>query len=204
MSVYIIGGGTPLPGRLSQAESRMRTMIGVMAQKGANATRLQQTLLGDGRGRLMLAAKFDSFHEAMSIFEEVRKDPLFIEVSKQISENPAASDSWAVVMRDFYGALDFSKSVTLRRTYKISRGHLPKMTEIIKEIDNLSPDYKVAAIIPVMAPNMDYLHGAYHFDSLADAGKSMDEVGMTTEFQELVSRANEIATLIQSGISVKM
>ena len=51
---------------------------------------------------------------------------------------------------------------------------------------------------------MDYLHGDYHFDSLADAGKSMDEVGMTTEFQELVSRANEIATLIQSGISVKM
>ena len=57
--------------------------------------------------------------------------------------------------------------MTLRRTYKISRGHLPKMTEIIKEIDNLSPDYKVAAIIPVMAPHMDYLHGAYHFDSLA-------------------------------------
>ena len=55
-----------------------------------------------------------------------------------------------------------------------------------------------------MVPNMDYLHGVYHFDSFADAGKIMDEVGMTPEFQELVSRGNEIATLIQSSINVKM
>ena len=78
------------------------------------------------------------------------------------------------------------------------------MTEIIKEVDALSPAYKVAAVIPVMAPNMDYLHGVYHFDSFADAGKIMDEVGMTPEFQELVSRGNEIATLIQSSINIKM
>ena len=44
----------------------------------------------------------------------------------------------------------------------------------------------MAAIVPAMAPNMDYLQGL-SFDSLADAGKSMDEVGMTTEFEELVS-----------------
>ena len=76
MSVYIMVGGKPLPGRFNEAETRMRTIAGVMAQKGSNATRLHQTLLGDGSGRLSLVAEFESFHEAMSTFEEVRKDPL--------------------------------------------------------------------------------------------------------------------------------
>ena len=204
MSVYIMVGGKPLPGRFNEVETRMRTIAGVMAQKGSNATRLHQTLLGDGSGRLSLVAEFESFHEAMSTFEEVRKDPLFLEVSKKILENPAVADGGANVFRDFYGTVDNLKSVHLRRTYQISRENLPQMTEIIKEVDALSPEYKVAAVIPVMAPNMDYLHGVYHFDSLTDAGKIMDEVGMTPKFQELVSRGNEVATLIQSSINIKM
>ena len=204
MSVYIMVGGKPLPGRFKEAETRMRTIAGVMAQKGSNATRLHQTLLGDGSGRLSLVAEFESFHEAMSTFEEVRKDPLFLEVSKKILENPAVADGGANVFRDFYGTVDNLKSVHLRRTYQISRENLPQMTEIIKEVDALSPEYKVAAVIPAMAPNMDYLHGVYHFDSLTDAGKIMDEVGMTPKFQELVSRGNEVATLIQSSINIKM
>ena len=203
MSVYIMVGGKPLPGRFNEAETRMRTIAGVMAQKGSNATRLHQTLLGDGSGRLSLVAEFESFHEAMSTFEEVRRST-FLGSFQKILENPAVADGGANVFRDFYGTVDNLKSVHLRRTYQISRENLPQMTEIIKEVDALSPEYKVAAVIPVMAPNMDYLHGVYHFDSLTDAGKIMDEVGMTPKFQELVSRGNEVATLIQSSINIKM
>ena len=43
MSVYIMVGGKPLPGRFNEAETRMRTIAGVMAQKGSNATRLHHT-----------------------------------------------------------------------------------------------------------------------------------------------------------------
>ena len=35
MSVYIMVGGKPLPGRFNQAETRMRTIAGVMAQQGS-------------------------------------------------------------------------------------------------------------------------------------------------------------------------
>ena len=60
MSVYIMVGGKPLPGRFNEAETRMRTIAGVMAQKGSNATRLHQTLLGDGTGRTFTGCEGES------------------------------------------------------------------------------------------------------------------------------------------------
>ena len=60
MSVYIMVGGKPLPERFNEAETRMRTIAGVMAQKGSNATRLHQTLLGDGTGRTFTGCEGES------------------------------------------------------------------------------------------------------------------------------------------------
>ena len=90
-------------------------------------------------------------------------------------------------MRDVYKPMDITVPVVVVRTYQMSRKHLPEMIEIVKEIDSLS-DNQVTAMVPVQHPQMDRIHGIYHFHSLADAGKYIDEVkGLSLKFQELVS-----------------
>ena len=75
MSTYIIAQSTPLPGKVNLVETRMRTVLGVMAQKGAKETRLFRNLIGNMAGDFGMGAKFDNFHEALSTFDEVRHDP---------------------------------------------------------------------------------------------------------------------------------
>ena len=54
------------------------------------------------------------------------------------------------IMRDIYGEIDISAPVHAVRTYQMSRSQLPQMTEIITKIDNLSPEYRLAAVVPVL------------------------------------------------------
>ena len=53
----------------------MRTIARVMAQKGSKVTRLHQTLLGDGTGRLSLVAEFESFKNVVGILLLAQLDP---------------------------------------------------------------------------------------------------------------------------------
>ena len=70
-------------------------------------------------------------------------------------------------------------------------------------IDSLS-EQKVTAVVPVQHSQMDTIHGVYPFDSLADAGKYIDDVGLGPRFQELVDKANELGTLVLSGMNINV
>ena len=56
MSVYIMVGGKPLPGRFNEAETRMRTIAGVMAQKDQMQQGCIKLYWGTEAGRLSLVA----------------------------------------------------------------------------------------------------------------------------------------------------
>jgi hypothetical protein len=181
----------------------MRTVMGVMAQKGAINSRLFQNLMGADAGDMGIGFEFENFHAALSAFHEARQDPMLLEVTRKRWEDPAGDISGFNLMRDVYEPMDITAPVMVVRTYQMSRKHLPEMIDIVKEIDSLS-DNKVTAMVPVQHSQMDRIHGIYHFDSLADAGKYIDEVGLSPRFQELVNKANELGALVRSGMNIKM
>ena len=51
---------------------------------------------------------------------------------------------------------------------------------------------------------MDTMTAVYQFDSVVDAGKFMDQVGLSPEFQKIVSQASELRTLVQAGMNVRI
>ena len=65
MSAYIILRGSPYPGRLNDMETRMRTVMGVMAQKGAINSRLFRNLMGADAGDMGIGFEFENFHQAL-------------------------------------------------------------------------------------------------------------------------------------------
>jgi len=44
----------------------------------------------------------------------------------------------------------------------------------------------------------------YQFESMEDAGRLTDQVGMSSEFQQIVSQASELGTLIRAGLNVRL
>ena len=51
---------------------------------------------------------------------------------------------------------------------------------------------------------MDRFGAIYHFDSMASAGKYMDEISMKPEFQELLKQASNLGTLVRAGFNIRM
>ena len=203
MSAYIILRATPHPRRINELETRMRTVMGVMAQKGATNSRLFRNLMGANAGDIGIGFEFENFQKAMNAFHEARQDPIFMEVNKKRWDDPAGNIYGPVVMRDVYEPMDITAPVMVGRTYRMSRKNLPEAIDIIKEIDEMS-DHKVSGLVPVMHSQMDTVYAMYHFESLSSAGKYIDEVGMSARFQELVVKANELGTLVRSSMHIKI
>ena len=68
----------------------------------------------------------------------------------------------------------------------------------------LSNEFTICGVIPGLSPEMDRMTAVYQFDSVVDAGKFMDQVGLSPEFQKIVSQASELGTLVQAGMNVRI
>ena len=49
---------------------------------------------------MAMVAEFESFHHATSVFDQLWKDPLFLEINKQRQSDPAGTPFGPVFMRD--------------------------------------------------------------------------------------------------------
>ena len=204
MSTYIFYTATPLPGKSSLLETRIRTGLGVLAQKGAIATRCWRVLMGDNAGNFGMGAKFEDFETAFCAYEAAMQDPLFKEITKQRWDDPAGKGVGPFMMRDLYGTIDLSAPVHVVRTYQMSRSKLTQAIEIMKEISKISPPHTLSAAVPVIASRMDRVGAIYHFDTMASAGKYMDEMSMKPEFQELLKQASNLGTLVRAGFNIRI
>ena len=74
----------------------------------------------------------------------------------------------------------------------------------MKEIEKISSPHTVSAAVPVIAARMDRVGVIYHFDSMASAGKYMDEMSMKPEFQALLKQASNLGTLVRAGFNIRM
>ena len=71
-----------------------------------------------------MVAVFESFHHATSVFDQLWKDPLFLEINQQRQSDPAGTPFGPVFMRDVCGKPDISASCHVYRNYKLERKNL--------------------------------------------------------------------------------
>ena len=72
------------------------------------------------------------------------------------------------------------------------------------QVSSLSEEISVCGVLPVLSPEMDTMVAVYQFESMEDAGRLTDQVGMSSEFQQIVSQASELGTLIRAGLNVRL
>ena len=90
----------------------------------------------------------------------------------------------------------------MQREYRLPRENLQDALSLLPEIEKLgkSHDFKMMAVVPVIADDLGRMVVAYYNKTMEDLGKTIDEVGMSEKFQKIVTKANTFGTLEKSRV----
>ena len=161
--------------------------------------------MGLNAGQFLFAAAFEDFSSTMTAMESVYMDPAMQELMQQREHEPGGKMIGPNMFRTIYGELGtLQEKAHLIRYYQMPRHNIPAAIELMGEIDALSDDVNLTAVAPVAHEQMGMIAGVYRFNSMAHAGKAIDEVGMSEAFQNLVNKANTLGTLTSAQMNITL
>jgi hypothetical protein len=201
MTVISVRRMTPTVGKTELATSRVRTMAGIVATAGARV-RIGQVVAGEGAGCIQLYAAFPDFVSIHKATITIAADPARVKLLHERETNPAGEVVGPDVYRTVFGDVAPDYSVIMQREYRVPRENLQNALSLLPEIEELgkSHDYKMMAVVPVIADDLGRMIVAYYSRTMEDLGRTIDEVGMSEQFQKIVTKANTFGTLEKSRV----
>ena len=201
MTVISVRKMTPTVGKTELATSRVRAMAGIVARAGARV-RIGQVVAGEGAGSMHLYAAFEDFSSISRATLTIASDPARATLLHERELNPAGEVVGPEVYRTIYGDVAPNYPIVMQREYRLPRENLQNALSLLPEIEKLgkSHDFKMMAIVPVIADDLGRMVVAYYNKTMEDLGKTIDEVGMSEKFQKIVTKANTLGTLEKSRV----
>ena len=204
MAVIVTIRVDPITGKSELVGSRLNQASEIWSSKGAT-TRVAFISMGLNAGQFLFAASFEDFSSTMNAMESVYTDPAMQELMQQREREPGGKMIGPNMFRTIYGELGtLQEKAHLIRYYQMPRHNIPAAIELMGEIDALSDDVNLTAVAPVAHEQMGMIAGVYRFNSMAHAGKAIDEVGMSEAFQNLVNKANTLGTLTSAQMNITL
>ena len=201
MTVISVRKMTPTVGKTELATSRVRAMAGIVARAGARV-RIGQVVAGEGAGSMHLYAAFEDFSSISRATLTIASDPARATLLHERELNPAGEVVGPEVYRTIYGDVAPNYPIVMQREYRLPRENLQDALSLLPEIEKLgkSHDFKMMAVVPVIADDLGRMVVAYYNKTMEDLGKTIDEVGMSEKFQKIVTKANTFGTLEKSRV----
>jgi hypothetical protein len=201
MTIISVRKMTPTVGKTELATSRVRAMAGIVARAGARV-RIGQVVAGEGAGSMHLYAAFEDFSSISRATLTIASDPARATLLHERELNPAGEVVGPEVYRTIYGDVAPNYPIVMQREYRLPRENLQDALSLLPEIEKLgkSHDFKMMAIVPVIADDLGRMVVAYYNKTMEDLGKTIDEVGMSEKFQKIVTKANTLGTLEKSRV----
>ena len=201
MTVISVRRMTPQIGKTELATSRVRAMAGIVATAGGR-TRIGQVVAGEGAGSMQLYAAFTDFKSISKATLAIAADPARVKLLHERELNPAGEVVGPEVYRTVFGDVAPDYPVIMQREYRLPRENLQNALSLLPEIEKLgkSHDFKMMAVVPVIADDLGRMVVAYYSKTMEDLGRTIDEVGMSEEFQKIVTKANTFGVLEKSRV----
>ena len=204
MAVIVTIRVDPITGKSELVGSRLNQASEIWASKEAT-TRVAFISMGLNAEQFLFVAAFEDFSSTMTAMESVYMDPAMQELMQKREREPGGKMIGPNMFRTIYGELGtLQEKAHLIRYYQMPRHNIPAAIELMGEIDALSDDVNLTAVAPVAHEQMGMIAGVYRFNSMAHAGKAIDEVGMSEAFQNLVNKANTLGTLTSAQMNITM
>ena len=201
MTVISVRRMTPQIGKTELATSRVRAMAGIVATAGGRV-RIGQVVAGEGAGSMQLYAAFTDFTSISKATLAITADPARVKLLHERELNPAGEVVGPEVYRTVFGDVAPDYPVIMQREYRLPRENLQNALSLLPEIEKLgkSHDFKMMAVVPVIANDLGRMVVAYYSKTMEDLGRTIDEVGMSEEFQKIVTKANTFGVLEKSRV----
>ena len=201
MTVISVRRMTPQIGKTELATSRVRAMAGIVATAGGRV-RIGQVVAGEGAGSMQLYAAFTDFASISKATLAIAVDPARVKLLHERELNPAGEVVGPEVYRTVFGDVAPDYPVIMQREYRLPRENLQNALSLLPEIEKLgkSHDFKMMAVVPVIADDLGRMVVAYYSKTMEDLGRTIDEVGMSEEFQKIVTKANTFGVLEKSRV----
>ena len=201
MTVISVRRMTPQIGKTELATSRVRAMAGIVATAGGRV-RIGQVVAGEGAGAMQLYAAFTDFTSISKATLAIAADPARVKLLHERELNPAGEVVGPEVYRTIYGDVAPNYPIVMQREYRLPRENLQDALSLLPEIEKLgkSHDFKMMAVVPVIADDLGRMVVAYYSKTMEDLGRTIDEVGMSEEFQKIVTKANTFGVLEKSRV----
>ena len=201
MTVISVRRMTPQIGKTELATSRVRAMAGIVATAGGRV-RIGQVVAGEGAGSMQLYAAFTDFASISKATLAIAADPARVKLLHERELNPAGEVVGPEVYRTVFGDVAPDYPVIMQREYRLPRENLQNALSLLPEIEKLgkSHDFKMMAVVPVIANDLGRMVVAYYSKTMEDLGRTIDEVGMSEEFQKIVTKANTFGVLEKSRV----
>ena len=200
MKIVSVRQMSPSVGKEMLMEERIRRASGVMARHGA-ASRIFKIQGGDSAGDYLLMNLFNSFSEASSTFQKMSADPELAKLFMERALNPAGDMTGPDLFRTVYGEPPAKPApVLIGRGYQVPRGKAKEMLAMAPELEALfkKVDSSIGIVMPVIAADHEMMYITYRFSSMDHMGSALDTMVENQDFQNLITKANELGTLKMS------
>ena len=202
----VIATNTVRP-HLGKAKLQLNNMLEVTKAFGdmGITARVSRVLFGQNAGCLVFSTFAANFTEAMADVQKVFSSEMWSKVQMRLDDNPAGDIVMPLnLVRVAAGEMKPTHRVMNFRWYLMKKDKMPMVLEMFEEVKGMCEKVDVNPVLltPVTGDNMSSMIIAYGGTSLEASGKAFDQMGMTEEFQSLVSRAAEVGELHNGWMTV--
>ncbi len=202
----VIATNTVRP-HLGKANLQLNNMLEVTKAFGdmGITARVSRVVFGQNAGCLVFSTFAASFTEAMANVQKVFSSEMWSKVQMRLDDNPASDIVMPLnLVRVAAGEMKTSHRVMNFRWYNVKKDKSQTVMDMFDEVKTMCEkvDVNPVLLVPVTGDNMSSMVIAYGATSLEASGKAFDQMGMTEEFQALVSKAAEVGELHSGWMTV--
>ena len=204
MTVIATNTVRPHQGKAKLQLNNMLEVTKAFGDMGITA-RVSRVLFGQNAGCLVFSTFAENFTEAMADVQKVFSSEMWSKVQMRLDDNPASDIVMPLnLVRVAAGEMKPTHRVMNFRWYLMKKDKMPMAMEMFEEVKGMCEKVDVNPVLltPVTGDNMSSMIIAYGATSLEASGKAFDQMGMTEEFQSLVSRAAEVGELHNGWMTV--
>ena len=197
---------TPYVGKDAVLETRLKRAVSAMTKHGANSS-IFKVIMGDRAGDYEIYNFYDSVAAGAKAMQGFMSDPEMIAVNAERSANPIAEMRGPWVGRMLHNHMRGNvTTVTGVREYQVARSDVPKMMELVPELQKITDaqDADLGVGVPLFSKDHSMMRVVYRFKDLDHWASSVDAIANNQEFAALVEKANEIGTLMRSRVLMKL
>ena len=204
MTVIATNTVRPHPGKAKLQLNNMLEVTKAFGDMGITA-RVSRVVFGQNAGCLVFSTFASNFAEAMANTQKVFSSEMWAKVQMRLDDNPASDIVMPLnLVRVAAGEMKPTHRVINYRWYLMKKNKTPMVMDMFEEVKGMCEkvDVNPTLLVPVTGENMSSMVIAYGATSLEASGKAFDQMGMTDEFQALVSKAAEVGELHSAWMTV--